>query len=163
MKGIQIPINNELKILLPEAYEILRSSQLTVHPFVYKVVLTGSRGLAGNYKEHSDIDLSLMAEIDQLRNSENEEIILNEILNTTILTWKSSVELDTAVIFDISNCKLNCFDTKYFEHRSCKENGIDCFGIYKTQKGFKGYVPKIGVDMQKVYPMITVWEREKNI
>ena len=30
-------------------------------------------------------------------------------------------------------------------------------GLYKLQRGFEGYVPKIGVDVQRIYPMISVW------
>lgn len=163
MENLKIEINNLIKEKLPETYRILESSNLIVHPYVYKIVLTGSRGLAGNYREDSDIDLSLLVEGIKLKNEADEEMLLKKILNITLSAWKSSVELDTVVIFDISSCGLNCFDSKTFEDRTCKEKGIDCLGLYKIQKGFVGYVPKVGVDIQKVYPMITVWEIEKSI
>ena len=37
----------------------------------------------------------------------------------------------------------------------------DCIGIYKTQKGFNGFVPDIGVLMEKVYPILVIWKRSK--
>ncbi|MFN8448068.1 MAG: hypothetical protein U0521_05645 [Anaerolineae bacterium] len=37
--------------------------------------------------------------------------------------------------------------------------GVDCFGIYKIQRGFDGYVES-GVELKKVYPMLTIWRRE---
>jgi hypothetical protein len=163
MKSLQIEINHDIKEKLPETYRILESSKLTVHPFVYKVVLTGSRGPAGKYRNDSDVDLSLLVESSRLKIEEDEEKILNEILNVTLQAWESPVELDTIAIFAINSCGLNCFDCKTYEDRICKEKGIDCMGLYKTQKGFTGYVPKVGIDIQKVYPMITVWEREKSI
>lgn len=161
MKNLHVEINHKIKEKLPVTYRIFESSTLVVHPYVYKVMLTGSRGLAGNYREDSDIDLSLLVERSRIE-IESEEKTLNEILNVTLLAWESSVELDTVAIFDISSCGLDCFDCTTFQDRICNEKGIDCMGLYKTQKGFKGYVPKAGIDIQKVYPMITVWEREKS-
>jgi len=163
MESLQIKINHRVKEMLPETYKILESARLAVHPYVYKIVLSGSRGLAGDYREDSDIDLSLLVERNRLKIEVNEEKALNEILNVTLLAWKSPVELDTVAIFDISNCGLNCFDSKIFKGRTCKEKGIDCLGLYKIQKGYEGYVPKVGIDIQKVYPMITVWDREKSL
>ena len=163
MESLQIEINHRVKEMIPETYRILESARLAVHPYVYKVVLTGSRGLARNYREDSDIDLSLLVERSRLEMEVNEEIALNEILNITLSAWKSSVELDTVAIFDICNCGLNCFDSKIFKDRACEEKGIDCLGLYKLQKGYEGYVPKVGIDIQKVYPMITVWDREKSV
>lgn len=161
MERLHIVINDAIKEYLPETYKILLSSQLMVHPYVYKVVLTGSRGLAGGCKEDSDIDLSLLFDKGCLKVEEDEEKILKEILNTTILSWKSPIELDTAIVFDISQCHLSCFSSKTFDDRICQGNGVDCLGLYKINKGFNGYVPKIGIDVKKVYPMISVWQREK--
>jgi len=163
MEKLKIKINHEVKELLPETYEILQFSKFSVHPYVYKVVLTGSRGLTGRYREDSDMDISLLVEKSKLLIEEDKEKVLNDILYTTILAWESPVELDTVAIFDINNCSLNCFDSKSFWTKTCDENGIDCLGLYKTQKGFKGYVPKIGIDIQRIYPIITVWEREKRM
>ncbi len=62
MKNIVVDINQEIRERLPRTYEILKESNLTVHPYVYKVILTGSRGLAGNYRKNSDIYLSLLVD-----------------------------------------------------------------------------------------------------
>lgn len=37
-------INEDIKNLLPTTYNILNESNLTVHPSVYKIILSGSRG-----------------------------------------------------------------------------------------------------------------------
>lgn len=159
MENIRIQIDSEIENLLPTTYKILQSAQLTVHPYVYKVILSGSRGLAGNFKDDSDIDLSLLVENDRFHNAEDKEKVLREILDTTLQAWKSTVELDTVAVFNINNCGLECFDSISFNHTSCKETGIDCMGLYKTQKGFNGFVPKIGIDIRKICPTVTVWER----
>ncbi|RKD32454.1 hypothetical protein [Thermohalobacter berrensis] len=159
MKGEIIKINEEIKDRLPKTYEILKNSNLTVHPYVYKVILTGSRGLRGNYRDNSDIDLSLLVDINNIKPNENEEDILKDVINITISNWKGKVELDTAAVFDINGCNLKCFNYEIFDEKNICGDGIDCIGLYKTQKGFSGYVPKIGIDIKRVYPMITVWER----
>ncbi|MFN8448067.1 MAG: hypothetical protein U0521_05640 [Anaerolineae bacterium] len=56
----------ELEILLPEASEILRAANLTVHDAVRQVTLEGSRGLAGGFRPDSDIDLTLIVDAAQL-------------------------------------------------------------------------------------------------
>jgi len=152
-------INEEIKKRLPQTYEILKESNFMVHQYVCKVILTGSRGLAGDFREDSDIDLSLLVDTRRIINGQNEEEILKAVLNTTLSTWKGKVELDTVVVFDISNCGLKCFDPERFEKRECGYAGIDCMGLYKLQKGFDGYVPMIGVDIQRINPMISVWEK----
>ncbi len=58
LEEVKVEINRAIKERLPNTYEILINSGLMIHPYVYKVVLTGSRGLAGSYRGDSDIDLS---------------------------------------------------------------------------------------------------------
>jgi predicted nucleotidyltransferase len=161
MEGIKIEISEEIKKKLPNTYKILKDSGLMIHPYVYKVVLTGSRGLAGNYRKDSDIDLSLLLDTMNLKSNEGEEKVLKKVLEITLSNWKSEIELDTAVVFDICNCQLSCFNCETSKEKLCKEKGIDCFGLYKIQKGFNGYVPKIGIDIERVYPMMTVYERKR--
>ncbi len=49
--------------LLPTTYALMLTSNLTLHPTVSRVVMHGSRGLAGGYRPDSDIDLSLIVDI----------------------------------------------------------------------------------------------------
>jgi hypothetical protein len=160
MKGRPISINESIKKLLPVTYEILKEANLNVHPYVYKIVLSGSRGLSNSFRENSDIDLSLLADIKNFDSQMNQEQIFKEILNVTINNWKSRIELDTVVVFDICNCNLDCFNHEYFYDGICKKGGIDCMGLYKIQKGFNGFVPKMGVSIKLIHPVITLWERD---
>ncbi len=161
MEGLKIGMNQEIRKRLPNTYEILANSGLMIHPYIYRVVLTGSRGLAGNYRDVSDIDLTLLLDKKELKPDEEEEKVLKNVLEITLSNWKSEIELDMAVVFDICNCQLSCFDCETSKEKLCKEKGIDCFGLYKIQKGFNGYVPKIGINIERVYPMLTVYERKR--
>lgn len=87
MENILVEINEEIRERLPRTYEILKESNLTVHPFVYKVILTGSRGLAGNYREDSDIDLSLLVDRELLKIQDDDEETLKDILQVTLTYW----------------------------------------------------------------------------
>lgn len=40
-------LSDELRALRPETYDLLQRANLTLHPAVTRVVLSGSRGLAG--------------------------------------------------------------------------------------------------------------------
>lgn len=154
-------INEDIKNLLPTTYNILNESNLTVHPSVYKIILSGSRGLSNCFRENSDIDLSLLVDSKFLNEESNPEKLLREILDITLMNWKSKVELDTVAVFDINNCNLKCFDYESYPDKLCKMGHIDCLGLYKTQKGFHGYVPKIGINIKLIHPIITVWERKR--
>jgi hypothetical protein len=141
---------------LPETYAIIVSANLTVHPAVSRVTLHGSRGLAGGYRSTSDIDLSLIVDAPQTPDMES---LLQEVLETTLNRWQSGVELDLAVIFDIRNCKLACFEQTIWDERFCRVGGIDCFGLYKTQKGFTGLVTNAGIQVKLMYPCLKIWQR----
>lgn len=161
MKYNSICIKENIKNLLPITYDILSEANLVVHPYVYKIALSGSRGLSNCFREESDIDLSLLVDSQLLDCEANKEEVLKEILDVTLNNWKSSVELDTVAVFDICSCNLNCFNYESYSDKTCKDGGIDCLGLYKIQKGFCGLVPKIGVSINLIHPIITVWEREK--
>jgi len=146
---------------LPITHDILLAEQLTVHPCVTKVILSGSRGLAGNSRPDSDIDLSLVVDSSGLPNDErSREALLQEITQTTLSNWTGKIELDIAVILDISNCGLLCLDQTYYNGDFCPIERKDCFGIYKLQKGFTGYVPPGILDIRRIYPLLTIWTRE---
>lgn len=152
-------INERLRQTLPESYQILSEANLTVHPYVTQVFLVGSRGAANCYRADSDIDLSLVVDMEMLHRSGDQEKTLRDIVNTTLNNWKSPVEVDIAAVFDINSCHLRCLCEDFSPDKICQGQGIDCLGIYKTQKGFNGYVPKIGVLIERLHPMISVWKR----
>lgn len=141
---------------LPETYALIRSSNLTVHPLVSRVILHGSRGLASTYRPDSDIDLSLI--IDALHEPDAERQ-LQDILETTLTSWHASIELDLAVVFDIRGCGLKCFEQHTWNEHICRLGGIDCFGLYKTQKGFSGLVTNADIQVKLMYPCLKIWQR----
>lgn len=143
--------------ILPETYALIKSGNLTVHPAVSQVTLHGSRGLAGGYRLDSDLDLSLLVGIHVAPHMEN---LLREVLETTLTHWQGTIELDLAVIFDVRNCKLACFDRTAWDEQFCRLGGVDCFGLYKTQKGFNGLVTNAGIQVRLIYPCLKIWQRE---
>ncbi len=85
--------------------------------------------------------------------------LLRDVLETTLENWRSTVEPDLAAVFDIRECGLKCFCTTTFDDKLCKNGGEDCFGLYKIQKGFNGFVSPIGLQVKKLYPCLTIWQR----
>jgi hypothetical protein len=141
---------------LPETHALLLSSNLTVHPLVSRLILHGSRGLAGGYRPDSDIDLSLI--VDPLVSDMQRQF--QEALETTLNSWHATVELDLAVVFDIRSCGLKCFDQHAWHEKTCTLGGVDCFGLYKIQKGFHGLVTNAGIQVKLMYPCLKIWERD---
>jgi hypothetical protein len=146
----------ELAALLPDTHRLLSSANLFVHPFVSLVVLHGSRGLAGGWRPESDIDLSLIVET---RGIQISQALFYDITRTTLDNWKSAVELDLAVIYDMKRCGLKCFEQTTWQQEFCQLGGVDCFGIYKIQKGFHGFLTHAGIQVQLMYPCLKIWHR----
>jgi hypothetical protein len=142
---------------LPETYALILSSNLTVHPLVSRIILHGSRGLAGGCRPDSDIDLSLIADTRQGPNMERQ---LQDILETTLSHWRATIEPDLAVVFDVRGCGLKCFEQRSWNEQTCQLGGIDCFGLYKTQKGFDGLVTNAGIQVKRMYPCLKIWQRK---
>ncbi len=145
---------------LPETVSILQSTGLVVHPAVTQIVLHGSRGLARTFRPDSDIDLSLLVSFttppdinDQL------EILLKKVIEVTLSNWKGPAELDLAAIFPLHPCSFACFQITTYHPSLCTLGGTDCFGIYKIQKGFSGFVINAGIQVERMYPCITIWEK----
>ena len=141
---------------LPETHALLMNSNLTVHPSVKRVVLHGSRGLAGGCRPDSDIDLSLIVEKPKVSDSQR---LLQKVVETTLIHWSADVEVDLAVIFDLKNCGLKCFEQTSWNEQICRLGGLDCFGLYKTQKGFHGLVTNAGIAVRLMYPCLKIWQR----
>ncbi|MBI5667610.1 MAG: hypothetical protein HZC41_06345 [Chloroflexi bacterium] len=143
--------------LLPETYAIVAAGNLTVHDGVKLVVLEGSRGLDGYPRPDSDVDVSLVVDSAALPADEPaRENFLREVISTTLDHWRGVVELDMAAVFDIGY-GLALFERRDYDPALERDGG--CFGIYKTQKGFNGYVPQAIIDLKRVYPMLVIWRR----
>ncbi len=163
MRRIDQELSPELKTLLPETYEILRASSLTVHDAVYGVALEGSRGLRGGFRPDSDLDLSLLVDSRILGATRDKGALLQEVIETTLRNWRSDFEIDTAAVFDKTGCGLKCFDVTHYSELDCDDIQLDCMGVYKTQKGFHGFVPDIGVDVRRVLPTLRIWARSLEV
>jgi hypothetical protein len=144
---------------LPVTFELLRPSNLTVHPAVSGIVLHGSRGLAGGYRPTSDIDLSLIVDTLALCNQETLERYLLDILETTRRQWRSAIEPDLAIVFETRDCALRCFELPAWNDHLCTVGGVDCFGLYKVGKGFNGLLRNAGVQVRRMYPCLKIWQR----
>lgn|SRR5690606_21147330 len=144
----------ELALSLPETHRLLQTGKLTIHDAVRQVTL------AGGCRPDSDIDLSLMIEPQMLPPDEPERSnLLREVLQTTLSAWHSPVDLDIAAVFDKGDCcGLRCFSERHWNDSIIQGRGIDCFGIFKIQRGFDGYVES-GVRLDLVYPMLVIWRR----
>jgi len=148
----------EVRSLLPGTYDLLLSSNLTVHPKVERIILHGSRGLAGGFRPDSDLDLSLLVDPPELE-SVDRESYFKEIFETTFLQWHSPIELDLAIIFDTRQCGLKCFDLPDWSASFCAIGGVDCFGLYKVQKGFHGLIENAGIQVKRMYPCMRIWQK----
>lgn len=150
----------ELSLLIPETEALLRIANLTLHEAVCQVTLLGSRGLAGGARPDSDIDLSLMVDVRMLPMDEPQRVqILRDILDTTLRQWRGTVDVDLAAVFDLGSCcGMRCFNERDWNDAVIRGRGMDCFGIYKIQHGFNGYVTE-GVRLDAMYPLLPIWRR----
>ncbi len=155
-----IDFTPDFETLLPNAATLIRRSNLVVHDGVAQIFILGSRGLAGRYRADSDVDLSLMVDVQQLPERDpDKEQFLRKLLETTLNQWQGPVDLDLAVVFDTFDCcGLRCFQTRFYDRAIIRDRGTDCFGIYKVQRGFNGYV-KQGVQLARMYPLLRIWHR----
>jgi hypothetical protein len=153
-----IDFQPQLGALLPQTYTLLMSSNLTIHPSVSRVILHGSRGPANRYRLDSDIDLSLIVDMPPGAGQTDTQL-LHDVWETTLNHWQASIELDLAIVFDVDKCYLKCFDQTVWNMQSCVKGGVDCFGLYKIQKGFSGLVTNAGVQVKLMYPCLKIWER----
>ena len=144
---------------LPATFELLRSSNLVIHSSVLRITLHGSRGLAGGYHPTSDVDLSLIVDTLPPPAQADLDSFLFDILETTRSQWRSTIELDLAIIFETRRCILKCFDETVWNNQLCAIGGVDCFGLYKVGKGFHGFVTNAGVEVKRMYPCCKIWQR----
>lgn len=130
----------ELEAQLPQSHALLQAAHVRLHPAVERVALSGSRGLDGQPRPDSDVDLSLVVARDALPAGEPErEQRLRAVVETTQSTWAGSVECDLAAVFDERGCGLRCLAGQRDAPPACADGEPYRFGIYKPQKGFAGY------------------------
>ena len=144
---------------LPDTYELLRLCNLVVRPEVTRITVHGSRGPAGGYQDDSDVDLSLIVHTSEAKHSRELETLLRDSLDTTLRNWQGTAELDLAAVFDKRGCGRRCFEMTDFDDNLC-ETVVDCLGIYKTQKGFNGFVEGPAVQVRAMYPCMIVWDKK---
>jgi len=150
----------QLAALLPVTYNLLVSSNLTVHPSVKRIILQGSRGPANKFRPESDIDLSMIVEPEAGKGQLELEDLLHYVFDVTKIHWQGNVDVDLAVAFDVSNCSLNCFEHTIWDEDICQQGGTDCFGLYKIGKGFNGMVTNAGIQVKLMYPCLKIWQKE---
>jgi hypothetical protein len=152
--------DSRLVMTLPETFELLRSADLVVHDSVSRITLHGSRGLARNARPASDIDLSLLVGEVPLEATQPElEAHLQAVYDVTRSLWHSPTEADLAIIFDLRACGLACFEQTAWHEGLCRLGGLDCFGLFKMQRGFHGLVTDAGIQVRRMYPCLTIWQR----
>ncbi|MDF1522252.1 MAG: hypothetical protein P1P87_05465 [Trueperaceae bacterium] len=85
--------------------------------------------------------------------------LLAQAIATTRDAWRGSVELDLVAVFDARGCGLGCFDAETWgEDEVCPfGSGGDCFGAYKVQRGFDGFVENAGIEVRRMQPSVAVW------
>ncbi|HAE59906.1 MAG TPA: hypothetical protein DCG54_10485 [Anaerolineae bacterium] len=154
-----LDFSTNLSQLLPVTYGLLQTANLTVHPSVVRIVVHGSRGLAGGARPDSDIDLSLIMDLSPESGATELEPLLHSVFETTFNAWQAKIELDLAVIFETRVCALQCFTQTDWHDGLCTIGGLDCFGLYKVQKGFSGLVTNAGIQVKRMYPCLEIWRR----
>jgi len=144
---------------LPATYALLQTANLVVHPNILRIVLHGSRGLAGGAHPNSDIDLSLIVDLPAGLDATELGPWLHSVFSITFNSWQADVELDLAVIFETHACALRCFANTNWHENICTIGKQDCFGLYKVQKGFNGLVTNVGIQVKRMYPCLEIWRR----
>jgi hypothetical protein len=144
---------------LPDTHALLQAADLTIHPSVEWIILHGSRGLAGDSRLNSDLDLCLIVDLSADIQATELAPFLQTVFEITFNAWKSGIELNLAVIFETHACALHCFTQTNWREGLCTIGGMDCFGLYKTQKGFTGLVTNAGIQVKRMYPCLEIWQR----
>jgi len=136
----------------PETARILRDAAFTAHPRVTAVTLHGSRG----YRPDSDADMCLIVDTAGVTGRAARAALLHAALKTTLENWQGAVEADLAAAYDWQGCSLSCFEQPAWDEVQCEIGGQDCFGLYKIQRGYDGFVEQ-GVELCKMFPCVVAW------
>ncbi len=146
----------QLRAARPDTAELLRSARLTVHPAVSFITLHGSRGLAGGHRPDSDVDLCLVVDAARLARAPDPAALLDRVLRTTLDAWVGPVEADLAAAWDERGCGLQCLEHTAFDPDACPDARQGCFGLFKIQKGFNGFI-RDGVEVRRMVPCLVIW------
>jgi hypothetical protein len=146
----------QLAALCPETARLLQDAALAVHPCVTAITLHGSRGPAGDYRPDSDVDMCLIVDTAGVTERAELAALLRAVLNTTLENWQGVIEADLAAVYDRQGCGLSCFEQPAWDEVRCEIGGQDCFGLYKIQRGYEGFVEQ-GIEVPKMYPCLVAW------
>ena len=124
------------------------------------MVLHGTRGIKGGARPDSDVDLSLVVDAPGMERAAL-ATLLGQVIGVTFDAWRGPVELDLVAVFDVRGCGLGCFDVAAWgQDEVCPfGSGRDCFGAYKVQRGFDGFVENAGIEVRLMQPSVMVWWR----
>jgi hypothetical protein len=140
----------------PETARLLQNAAYTVHPRVTAITLHGSRGPAGGFRPDSDVDMCLIVDTTGVTERAELAALLRAVLNTTLENWQGAIEADLAAVYDRQGCGLSCFGQPAWDEVRCEIGGQDCFGLYKIQRGYDGFVEQ-GVELPKMFPCLVIW------
>lgn len=150
----------EAEAAAAEACAFLRAGGLSLHPRVQRVVLHGSRAPGGSPRADSDIDLSLLVSFGGRESPAERLRLLAEVNDDALGCWSGPVALDLAVVFDQRGCGLICFGWSAWQAQPSCSGGVDCFSLYKRQKGFHGLVQNAGIQVERMFPCLLIWQKE---
>ncbi|MCL2474637.1 MAG: hypothetical protein FWF37_00650 [Chloroflexi bacterium] len=145
---------------LPKTYEILSSGGFNVHAAVIAVSICGSRGLKKSYA--ADYDIDLWMEVDIRTIPTNEELakdFLDSVLDTTLDNWQGHLPLDIFIAFDIADCGLHCLKSAAFKQCTLNVSMTDCFGVYRRNDNFRGFLNGKECRIEKLLPFMLVWRK----
>ena len=142
----------------PETARLLQNATLIVHPRVTAITLHGSRGPRGDYRPDSDVDMCLVVDTSGVTARDDLAALLRAVLHTTLAHWQGTIEADLAAAYDRQGCGLSCFEQLTWDQVACTIGGQDCFGLYKIQRGYDGFVER-GVELNKMFPCAVIWRK----
>lgn len=143
---------------IPETFRILESSNLVIHPQVYRISLHGSRGPAGFARSDSDMDLCLHLDITQVGTEYELERLLRKVLDISISNWRGPIDLDLAAVYALHEGGLEFFQEDFYDAERFPATACGHFALFKVQKGFDGYVDGNEVRLEKMYPFLIIWQ-----
>ena len=143
----------------PDSARLLAASNFRVHECVERISLHGSRGPAQRARRDSDFDLCLHVGVDPNTPSNELDPLFREVLDTTLLNWRGSVEADLAVVYALHPGGLAWFEHRDYDPMIVPETAVGQFALFKTQKWFDGFVDSEELLLEKMYPCVIIWRR----
>jgi hypothetical protein len=144
---------------LPESARLLAASNLVVHPRVESITLHGSRGPSGGARPDSDFDLCLHVELDPSMPEDRLDQLLRGVIEATRLNWRGTVQVDPAAVYALRPNGLDYFEQPGGSSGLLPNSASGHFAVFKTQKGFDGFVDGDQVLLSKMLPCMVIWRR----